>query len=190
MGAKPKKLPVAVQAAPLGLEVIAGGGAPFDDQEAKKIAKWIETLSLKKGGAVTYTDIWENSHNNPSSPFYRHLEKDAKVALKRYHLVQIARIVAYVKYKVELGPTKIEPRVFTKVKVDTDNTPAASPGPSIVHTSTVITTVDYREQVLERALGELRRWQSTYKTFSDYASLFEPIFTAIDSFEKQMKRKK
>lgn len=184
-----KKLPVAAQPT-LNLEVIAGGGAPFDDQEAKKIAKWIETLSLKKGGALTYTDIWDNSHNNPSSPFYRHLEKDAKVALKRYHLVQIARIVAYVKYKVELGATKVEPRVFTKVRVDTTNTPSASPGPSIVHTSTVVTTTDYREQVLERALGELRRWQATYQTFNDYASLFQPIFVAIDAFEKKMKKKK
>jgi hypothetical protein len=68
----------------------------------------------------------------------------------------------------------------------TNELPDIVPGRGYVLASTVYTHADLSQQVLDRALKELKQWQMRYQIHEQLIEHFSYIFQAIDTWEDDL----
>lgn len=166
------------------IEYTVAVGRRFSDQDAKILGPYLTELA-KKYGRLTRQLLLEDAENNAKSPVRNYLEWDDATAARRYRLAQVGEILRSIKYRVTVGDKIIESRVFENV-VLTNELPNVTPGRGYVLASTVYQHADLAQQVLDRALKELKQWQQRYKIHEQLIKHFAYIFQAIDTWEDDL----
>ena len=171
------------------IEFIAGKGSPFTDDEVNESIGPALERHIAKYGTIDKHILLEEVEADPEHPLRRHIEWNDAKAAKRYRLIQISKIIRFVRFQVEVGGKVITPRVFENVVIK-DELPSVAPGRAYVHTSTVMKHSTLSNQILERAAKELRQWKERYDIHARYVGEFKYIFDAIDEWEKKTFGKK
>lgn len=161
-----------------------GIGIKFTDLDAKILGTYLTGLA-KKHGKLTRELLLEIAEADTSCPLRKYLEWDDRSAARRYRLVQIGQLLRTIKYRVMVGKHVIESRVFESVVLKAE-LPNVAPGRGYVRASVVHTHVDLSQQILDRALREIKQWQDRYKIHDEFAKQFAYIFQAIDSWEEEV----
>lgn len=156
-------------------------GAPFSQEDAPTIAGALMELIKANGGGLTAQQVLEAAES-PTSVLHRYFDWDDVSAARKYRLNQARQIIRAVQYEVTTGTITINTGAFVRV-YNTDQLPGVAPGPAYVPLPTAVAHVDFNEQILSRALQELRSFEARYRTIALSVSEFRPIFEAIGVME-------
>lgn len=163
-------------------------GAPFKQEDAGPIAAELMRLTRENNGALTAQQVLESAQD-PLSPLHQYFEWDAQKAAQRYRLVQARTIIKSVSYSVKTGKVVIDTAAFVRI-FNNDELPKANRGPAYIPIPTAIEVVDFQQQVLMRALQELKSFQARYKNLSEVFTGLAPVFRAIGEAELLISAKK
>lgn len=170
------------------VEFEAGTGAPFSDDDVSVLGAYFMEFANRNNGVLDVEALLKDAEN-PKSPLHRFLQWDDAVAAKQYRIEQIKKIIRFIRYKVETEGKVLTPRAFASVVLK-DELPGTEPGRAIVKTSVVLQHSTLSDQVLERAMRELRQWRERYSMNRALIERHAPIFEAIEEWEKQTFSKK
>jgi hypothetical protein len=112
-----------------------------------------------------------------SSPLHKYFEWDNSKAAEGYRLWQARQLVAIVTFT--RGEDTI--RSFTNVMLLRDDESLQG----YVSTGRVLENQELRQQVVERALTELRGWAQKYRHLSELKSISQQLEKVCNQFEKR-----
>ena len=163
-------------------------GGPIKEKDGAVVAKYLHKLLKERGGILSPKELWEDA-KDPNSPIHSYIEWDAKVAAKRYQLRQCADIIKCVQYEVKTGKLTVDVPAFVRV-VNHGALPNAKTRFGYVTTPTAVEELDFEQQVLHRALQDLKNFEERYNRYREVFSTLKPIFEAIAKVEKVVQRTK
>ena len=143
------------------------------EQELRKIEQ--------RDGVITPSAVVEAAEPE-TSPLHSHFQWNNDKAAHEYRLWQARQLIAVVIFE-RVGD---EPqRTFTSVVIEkTPNGKATEPVRAYVDTKTVLDDPALRQQVLQQAIIEARRWATKYHHLSELAELAGIIETFCDRFDR------
>lgn len=156
-------------------------GAPFKQEEAPEIAQALMDILAAHGGKLTAHAVVEAAEQE-DHPLHQYFEWDDARAAKRYRLQQARQLIKAVQYKVKAGKVEIDTAAFVRI-FNADQLPQASPGPGYVPLPVAVEVVDFKEQMLARALQELNSFKARYRTISMTCTELRPILEAIGTMQ-------
>lgn len=122
----------------------------------------------KKNGEVTAESFLEESRE-PSSPTHSMFEWDDSVAAEKYRLRQSSQIINQLEISVEVGEIETV-TAFVNVK-----SKSVKDSGSFVNIRSAMSDEEYRKQVLDNALAELKSFKKRYAQYSELAIVFRSI---------------
>ena len=116
---------------------------------------------------------------SPSSPLHSHFQWNNDKAAEEYRLWQARQLVAVVIFQRAPNDTQ---RTFTSVVIE-KKTPQGESQlvRAYVDTERALDDPDLRQQILEQAVNEVRRWASKYRSFDE----LKDVIRAVDKFCKR-----
>lgn len=121
----------------------------------------------------------EKKARDKNSPLHKHFTWDDKLGAYKNRLQEARHLINYVSYQLEgLGNVSKYESVIVDI---VDNKPIRS----YETASDISKNKGYTEQVLRRAMIELKRWQLFYDTYEDFGK----VNRAINETEKKLAKK-
>lgn len=148
-------------------EYKAGPRAGFGDEDAAKVGKVIE----KYGDAIEPQQLLKEARPK-SSPIHHLFCWDDTEAAEQYRLWQARHCIRSIRIIVKKDDVQ-ETKAFHNVVIRQESGDRRA----YVHMRTVADDDDLRQQVIQKALAELRGWKARYE---EYKSVFGPVFEAIE----------
>lgn len=149
----------------------AAVGAQFSDDDACRYGPALETLAEGNDGNLTPPLIVEAARSL-RSPLHDAFEWDDGAAAEHYRLTQARHLLRHVRI---VEDDAVPQEAFYRVHISAQEA-------AYVSIDTVVATPSYREQVIQRALDELRKWRTRYQ---QYKADFGPVFAGIEAVEKK-----
>jgi len=177
-----KKKPAKKAPSKSGFTYTIRRGGPIKEKDGAVIAKYLHKLIRDRGGILSPKELWEEARD-PNSPVHGYIEWDVKTAAKRYQLRQCAEIIKCVQYEVKTGKIVIDVPAFVRV-VNNNTLPEAKTNYGYVTTPTAATEINFEQQILNKALQDLKNFQARYDRYREVFSTLKPIFEAIAKVEK------
>jgi len=139
-------------------------GAQFSDAQAAVFGPAIENL-----GPSIDTDTVVRDASRPDSPLHSFFEWDDCKAAAKHRKQQARHLLGNLLIRIEKVEMPI--RAFHSIQIEKKTR-------KYLTTVEVMSTEDYRKQIIQKALKEAKRWRETYQNYKE----LEKIFTVIDSF--------
>ena len=140
------------------------------EQELRKIEK--------RDGVISAHAVVEVA-KSPTSPLHVHFQWNDDKAAHEFRLWQARQLIAVI--IIERAPNDTQ-RTFTNVVVEQKTAKGESQlVRAYVSTERVLDDPDLRQQVLEQAVGEIRRWTAKYRHFDE----LETVIKTVDKFCKR-----
>ena len=147
-------------------------GAQYDAQMASELGKVLESL----GEDFTAEDVVKVAKKK-RSPIHNLFEWDDAKAGHQYRLEQARHHTRHLDVSIVKCGEKSTTRAFHNVTIVTEEDEKKR---RYVSMSAIHEDEDLRQQVIDKALTELRGWRSRY---TEYQEVFGEIFEAIDELE-------
>jgi hypothetical protein len=175
-----KHLPASL---PVAVEITGGNGAPFSEADAAAINSEVAALVAKKKWS-NFEEIWAFAKANPQSALHRNIEWDKDTGAKKYQIIQVANICRFLKYRVVSGGIVHQEKIWENVRISKSSGHPAPPGYVVMPRVEVLTNINLRADLEQRALRELKAWQDRYEKIQRILSPeFRFIYEAIRKFE-------
>lgn len=156
----------------------AAPGAKFNNTEAQVLGERLEEL-----GEFTPRDV-VNDARDAESPFHKHFTWDNKVCGEKWRLHEARNIINHIVIVTKARGKGIETKAFHHVTASSTGDEEANPEPRYAAVRIVKERPPLREEILARALAEVRAWKARY---SQYADVLGPIFRSIDKVQRHHK---
>ena len=131
--------------------------------------EYLESLEAKHAGGITPKILLVDARKK-KSPLHDEFEWDDTVAAELHREEQARYILRHIEVMLVLAPKDSLPvRAFAHVET------AGAPG--YVNIEAVLSTLDYRDQILDQALSELRSFRRKYADLKELAE----VFAALDA---------
>lgn len=124
-------------------------------------------------------EVYQEITADPAHPLYSWYDWDSENALHEYHIIQTRQMLRSVQVIILPGePTEVHISLATSVSEKGTG--------RRVYTDTISAMQDpvYREQLLQEALAELRRFQQKYKALTELAGLLGVISSTIQANDR------
>jgi hypothetical protein len=146
------------------------------DKDAQKFGECVE----KFGDNLKPRDVVDAA-KSPDSPIHDFFEWNDKKASEKYRLHQARHYLSHLEVVIDVksGATQ---KAYFNVEIGVNNERRRA----YVVLDKALTEVDYRTQVIQRALDEVAYWEQKYHEYSEFAS----IFVAIDTTKEKLKKAK
>jgi len=151
----------------------ASPGAGFNDEQANIYGQRIHTLS-QRVGVVTPHDV-VNDARSEDSPYHDRFEWDDAKAGDKYRIIQARHLINHI-VEVKIVRNKCEPR-RVKVRSIVNVIDRGQQGYVPLHKA--MKTKALRDQVVARALNELRGWRERYAIYDELAKIHEALDEVI-----------
>ncbi len=145
----------------------------------QSVREVLESLARANGGQITPQIVLDEAKKK-RSPLHSHFCWDDNEAAAAWRLHQASALIRRVKVTLETAPEKtISVRAFMSVtpvveqEADDDDEEPSKPAGYYVPVRVAMT--EYREQVLARAVSELRAMKSKYAHLTELAAVWEAI---------------
>lgn len=148
---------------------------PLYQQELERITKKYNGLTA---------EIVVNEAKNKNSPLNQFFDWDDDVAGEKWRLWQARYLITTVRVNVEWSGEVKNIRKYLNVRVSNDNDDEVQR--AYLPTSVVLTTKEYRDQMLKKAVNEIEYWKKSYNDFIE----LEDIYNAIDKTQKKLKSRR
>jgi len=147
-------------------------------RDMKKISEEIIKIAENKG--LTAENVVESARNK-ESPLHRFFEWNDTLAAEEWRLQQARVLIHTIKIKITMDGDSKMIRAFENIKVTIDGDSFREYKPTIE----ILSNLGYRQQMIIKALGEVKYWQEKYALFKE----FNPIFNKIKETERRVKIK-
>lgn len=154
---------------------VAKNGSRFSDEQAERYGMRIESLRDSEG--TVEPEVLVADGEDPSSPLHDAFEWDDPKAAHKYRITQARKVLRSIEVEIVEEPEQEPQRVRAFYNVDTDKDTQA-----YVDIDTVRSNKTYREQIIEKALGELQGWRRRYEQYKE----FSPVVEAVDAVTEQI----
>lgn len=161
---------------------IPKAGSRVSRADALIIGREITALE-RRHGEITPESLLDTARGK-GHPLHRFFEWDDTSAAAAYRLDQARKLIRSIEIVIEHdNKPPVHVRAFVHIDAQTDD---AEDSGRYVGTIRAMTAPDLRQQVVDRALGELESWRRRYEAYAELAT----IFRAIDSVKSKALPKK
>lgn len=149
---------------------VASTGAPFGAEKAQAYGECLANIEEKKG-ILTPTIVIQEAKKK-KSVMHDYFEWDDSIAGPKYRIHQARQLMNHIEVEIINNGDKEPERIkmFHNIQIIDDSKDRA-----YLSLSTIISSADYRNQIIEKALKELQAWQHRYLQYAE----LKPIFKAI-----------
>lgn len=159
---------------------IASPGAPFGTDKAQAYGEYLTKIQEEKGPLTPSLVV--KKAKAKKSVIHDYFEWDDTIAGPKYRIHQARRLMNHIQVEIIDNGDK-KPRaikMFHNIQIMKESKDRA-----YLSLSTIINSDDYRKQIVEKAMVELRGWQERYRQYSE----LKPIFKAIDKLKTKITKK-
>lgn len=156
--------------------------ARFAHKDVPVIASELERLASAHGGVTPAIVLREAKRSR--SKLHRFFDWDDKEAADKWRLEQAGEMIRAVRVVIidESSGREVAARAYVSVKT-------RDVGKMYIPTLSAMSDAEYREQVLARALDELRDWQIRYQNLQELADLFSVIEAKAPKAPRRKRKK-
>ena len=147
-------------------------------RDMKKISE--EIIKIAENRGLTAENVVESARNKGSS-LHRFFEWDDTLAAEEWRLQQARVLIHTIKIKITMDGDLKMIRAFENIKVTIDGDSFREYKPTIE----ILSNLEYRQQMIIKAIGEVKYWQEKYALFKE----FNPIFNKIKETERRVRIK-
>lgn len=122
----------------------------------------------KKKGSITASDFLDASRSK-KSPTHSMFEWDDTIAAEKYRLRQSAQIINQLEISIESNGFEC---VTAFVNVESKSVRKTA---SFINIESAMSDEEYREQILQNALSELKAFEKKYAQYRELADVFDSI---------------
>lgn len=160
---------------------VASPGAPFSEKKAQKYGEYLAKIE-KKEGVLTPAKV-VNKAKSERSVIHDYFEWDDSIAGEKYRIHQARNLMNHIEVEIiDNGDEEVKTiKMFHNIQIVEE-----SKDRGYLSLSSIVNSIDYREQVIDRALTELIGWKKRHQQYSE----LEPVFAAIEEVEVVIKAKK
>lgn len=157
----------------MNVEFSAKKGSRMTDSQADMYGKHITNLlNSRQLNSVTAEDVVKDAKENVLAPYRDYFEWDDKVAGHKHRVNQARKLLrSIVKIKVDEQIVEHETRAFHFVDAKVNNVVYKGYTPKEV----VFSTEELRQQVVAKALKEVRNWSERYKMYTELSVIHDVI---------------
>ncbi len=157
-------------------------GSRVSKADALIIGREITALE-RRHGEITPEALLDSARGR-GHPLHRFFEWDDTAAAEAYRISQARKLIRSIEIVIEHDDKPpMHVRAFVHVDATTDDGEDAG---RYVGTVRAMSAPELRQQIVDRALGELESWRKRYESFAELAT----IFRAIDSMKSKAAPKK
>jgi hypothetical protein len=138
-------------------------------RHTSKIADELQRLAEEYGGELK-PRVVVDAARDPDSPLHDSFEWDDSRASEAWRLHQARMLIRAVVTYETVGSAVVPCRVFVSLTPDRQED-----GAGYRLTTTVLSDVDRREQMLRDARAEMQRFRDKYRSLTELAAVFEAI---------------
>lgn len=143
-------------------------GSHLNDDQAQIVGEELDSIKTVCG-QLTPEKVVSQAETD-TSRLHVFFDWDDSSAADEYRLIQARHLLRSVEVYYEVEPENRTPiKAFYHIK-DEDA------GPSYVPLDEVLSNEDYRDQVVQKALKEMRSWAAKYRQYKE----LKPVIDAID----------
>ena len=153
------------------------------DDQATLIGKTMEDLKKKHKTDTVSAQMLVNAAKAKRSPLHTLFEWDDQVAANEYRLIQARKYLACVEVVVIVDEEVSSTKAFHSVTVEVADEEAETGYASF---AAVSKNPKLAAQVVDKALGEMDRWQKRYQ---QYEVLLSPIIEGVKQVKTAQKRR-
>lgn len=150
------------------------------------VAAELHRIAKANKGNLTPEAVVKNAES-PRSPIHKFFTWDDSEAAKKCRLLEAQMLIRSVKVVVETHaqdkPLKV--RAFVSVKPTGDDAAEDSEERCYVPIKAVLSSEDYRRQMLEQAASELGAFRRKYSILKELSGVFD----AVDAFQQKLNLK-
>jgi len=150
---------------------VSSGHVPIVGRELHRIQK--------KQGCIKPAMVVDAARPK-ENPLHAFFEWDDSVAAEEWRQDQARGLIRSVRVIQCDMPPQEQPIVRAFVSVQASDTETKFEGTAYVPIQVASKNEDYKSQILDAAMAELREWKQRY---SDYKQFFESVFNAIEELE-------
>jgi len=158
-------------------------GSRISTTAAEKIGREIGRITKKHGCAKP--EIVVDEASSPSNPLHTYFTWDDSEAAHQWRITEARQIIRSVRIVRSDMPAQEQPVVRAFMNVNASDMEQAFTGRGYIPMTRVLKSEDYKKQILNVAMSELREWQDRY---ADYKTYFDGVFSAIDEVADALKK--
>lgn len=149
-------------------------------KKAQKYGEYLEKLSIANKKKLTPSLVVHHARSE-DSPIHNYFDWDNTKAAARWRLHQARNLLNGIQVVVEYENQEITTHAFFNVTEGNGEVKH-----QYVSVEVVAENQDYKDQVIQRALSEVKSWQARYSQYKELGH----IFGAIEKTQKELKLKK
>lgn len=153
-------------------------GSPFKVEDAQEIGLFFEKHSGKS--TMELLNIVKES---PNERIYKYIEWNDETASHQFRLHQIRNIMNHIEVEIIGIPNRVPLRAFYNVQENPD-----SKNTVYIDVETMFTNDYYRNQVLSKALTEIKNWKERYKQYKELKPLIDHIEKIVPQIDITFKK--
>lgn len=144
-------------------------GSRLSEKQAKVYGDAIYGLIEEQNGVVTPEDVLASAQS-PTSPLHDWFEWDDAIAAQSHRRDQAAYLLRSIKVVIKREDGDEELRAFHNVIRRDEQAERV-----YMDAVRVFSEPEYRAQVVDQAIKELRAWQGKYRQYSELSTVFDAI---------------
>lgn len=156
-------------------------GAQFSNEQAQVYGPHLERLQKNKGDKLTPSDVVKDAKKK-SSPTHNFFEWDNKDAGNKWRKYQARHLLNSIEVIIKEYPSEPVKLFYNVVNGDDSEDQQG-----YVTIEKVMSQEEYRKQIIEHALRELRGWEKRYRIYNELSHLFSVMNREIIKVEKTCK---
>jgi len=160
--------------------IFRGRGITLSEKKAEQYGLELIRLREKANGSLKTKDIVESARSE-DSPIHKYFNWDDTKAAELYRRDQARHLInGIVEVIIEEDEEREIPIFFNIIEEDENGSQG------YVMVEEVIKNGEYKNQLLQKAIQEIKHWQTKYKTLKDLGV----IFGAIEKVQKKLDLKR
>ena len=160
----------------------AAPGAMFNNVQAQVIGEYLFELAGVKMGTLTAREVLDFARPQ-NSPIHNYFNWDDSMAAECWRVQQARLVINHLVLVRIVDGREKSIKAFFNVGIPEEDSEEER---RVYVTSEVVAHSEYfRQQVIERALGELKAWQIRYREYKELAIIFGAIKEVQQSFKHQ-----
>lgn len=151
---------------------VARKGAPFRNEHVGAIGRFIENISEK-----STENILQEIKSHPNHIIHSYIEWDDTIASQKYRIQQVRNIVNHIEIVVKQKYSEEPVRVYLSVK------PTEDSAPRYMNIKAIFSDQYLRDQVIQRALAELKHWKERYHVYKELTDIVDALTPYLNDLE-------
>lgn len=145
-------------------------GAVFSQEVAQKYGEYLEDSIVKTGGSITTLAI-VNLAGDRQSILHSYFEWNNTIAGEKYRDYQARYLMHHIVKVHYIDHEELEQRAFVSVHVTKKEGDTPKAEQAYMQVENALTIAEYRNQILEYAMGQIEHWQKQYRGYKELSRI-------------------